>query len=179
MNNKKLLVFFSFFLGILLAYIYFVFLKQPIGSPYYFYRNRLGEVFIDDSEGGLFIATIPEFKKIKVDKNSFEVLEEDSGFSSNYARDKNFVYWEENIIEGADTNSFKLFTWGLAKDANSYYMNGVPLLDYILSIDSTVDIKNNSEIVVVEYNPTRYLKIKGTSGLYTIYITGEKRVEKN
>ncbi|MFA6304739.1 MAG: DKNYY domain-containing protein [Patescibacteria group bacterium] len=59
-----------------------------------------------------------------VDFETFEVIKDNNGEATEYAKDKNFNYFKVQKIEGSDVNSFKIFNYSLAKDNNNIYSYG-------------------------------------------------------
>jgi hypothetical protein len=55
----------------------------------------------------------------KADVESFEIIDDGS-----YAKDKNYVFCESNIVQGADPSSFQLIEKGYSKDKNRAYYFG-------------------------------------------------------
>lgn len=88
------------------------------------------------------------------DAKTFEVFED-----GEYAKDKNNVYYEENVLNEADPKSFKLLTkisYGLSKDKNNLYFweNKV----------NNIDVKT-LEIMTDEFS----IYLKDKNGVYILF----------
>ena len=88
------------------------------------------------------------------DAKTFEVFED-----GEYAKDKNNVYYEENVLNEADPKSFKLLTkisYGLSKDKNNLYFLGNKV--------DNIDVKT-LEIMTDEFS----IYLKDKNGVYILF----------
>jgi hypothetical protein len=165
-----------------LLYFFLFEIKRPIGESYsYYYKNSLGMIYEGKCTSTLGVLCISnKYTKLDVDDKTFEVLIERGGFVSTYGKDVNSVYHKGKTIEGADTNSFKLISWGLAKDKETLYMDGFEIREYAKRIDPSASI-NEGVVELLEFNPPYYIKLSVGDEIFIIYYTGrdeERRVVK-
>jgi hypothetical protein len=121
-----------------------------------------------------------KYTKLDVDDKTFEVLREQGGFLSTYGKDVNSVYHRGRPIGGADTNSFKLISWGLSEDKETLYMDGLEIREFAKKIDSSISISDGN-VELLEFKPPYYIKISVGNEKFIIYYTGrdeERRVVK-
>lgn len=72
-----------------------------------------------------------------VDINSYEIVSDEIGAS--YIKDKNNVYFDNELMLYADPSSFQVLTDGYSKDKNRVYISGRTMLDSLLDGEYTVD----------------------------------------
>jgi hypothetical protein len=72
------------------------------------------------------------YNNIQENKKALKAAEESGNLGHGFRKDKNYVYSNDTIIEGADPNTFEIVNWEWAKDNKSYFFKGkrVPYIDY-------------------------------------------------
>jgi hypothetical protein len=122
-----------------IASIYWYNTIKPIAPSTKYYRDFLGGIYYDSTTGCLDICLFKSFSKLDAERSSFRVLTVPGPYAfdkgkiieSGFALDRNFVWWEERKIIGADTTSFMALGINLGKDVNRYYVYEKPLLTYL------------------------------------------------
>lgn len=173
--SKLLIGFASIFVHSYLLFVYFVifpihnFFDQQvrylfptkIANSYYYYRNVFGTILYCDTEGPLYrlnCRPLPE-----ADKTTFQVLPvQNTGnkkISSDYAKDENTVYYREKILPGTNASSFHALTFEFATDGRIYFLDGVPLHEFIENRFGSSYSFNPDSIEVLSYNSKKYYLI--------------------
>ena len=129
---------------------------------------KLIDIF-DEETGELKSVKTAVVKRPKVDSKTFEIF----SYSENYFRDKNNVYYENELykmglkkIEGADRNSFEVLNDEFSKDKNNVYyygnkMKGISPVG-LEFVDS--NFKNGEDIISFFKNKDKVYALKTRTG---------------
>ena len=129
---------------------------------------KLIDIF-DEETGELKSVKTAVVKNPKVDSKTFEIF----SYSENYFRDKNNVYYENELykmglkkIEGADRNSFEVLNDEFSKDKNNVYyygnkMKGISPVG-LEFVDS--NFKNGEDIISFFKNKDKVYALKTRTG---------------
>lgn len=100
-------------------------LKSINNSSYY--KSKFGDIYIAlGSSCFIDFCTPTDFKKLDIDKKTFKILEFNSKntYKSEYAKDKNKVFYKGQEIIGADSSTFKVLDALYSKDKNQVFFEG-------------------------------------------------------
>lgn len=148
--------------------------KLPINNSEHFFKNRMNQVFVDNTTGCLDICFFRSYEKIPADIETFTVYlqkEDDSG----YAKDKQTVFYKNGEKIDADSSSFKVIGRDLAKDKYGYIIYKKRLVDYISTDIDKNFIFDPSRLVVIYYDPFDYFVIKYENKHYLIRLNPQPK----
>jgi len=164
-----------FFLVLSVFFYYKIVLEKiPINNSKHFFKNKINQIFVDNTTGCLDICFSRSYEKIPADIETFTVYlqkEEDSG----YAKDKQAIFYKDGEKIDADPSSFRVIGMDLAKDKYGYIIYKNRLVDYISTDIDKNFIFNPSKLEVVYYDPFDYLVIKYENKHYLIRLNPQPK----
>lgn len=108
-----------------------------------------------------------------VDKETFEIL----GPHTNFSKDKNHVYYNNNIVEGADPLTFHSFKDGdrtLWKDKNAVYENGKKIKGMDVSIETlNMYYKKDKNAVYIDHLSSEQKIEEADPETFEVFVKGD------
>lgn len=158
-----------------------LFIRHIADSTYL--KDVFGNIYYDDGCQDLACLS-KSYTPLRIaDSHSFTPLTAKSPFSfelkntfSGYARDKRDIYYLTNVVKEADTNSFQAIGHKLGQDIHQYYLEGIPLQNYINHhIDPSFNLKS---ITILSYKLLDYIIFKQNNLHYMLSLKNPMNIKE-
>ncbi len=175
--------------SIFIVFAIFYYLNIKPYTPKYaystkYYKDIFGNILQNDTSGCFGVCLLRTYKYTNIDKKSFEILYVASDLKyfqgelteTNYAKDKNNVYYNGKRLNLANVDSFRALNVSLAKDRSQYFYSGVELSKYLNDLNQQ-DFNFNSSIEVLAHKHMEYLVFQQNKE-YFLYNDDDKTIKQ-